>query len=124
MNQREVHTHTDGFKERAARGAARGIRNIVLVGEMRDLETGWRSRSRRPRPATLVFGTPAHDHRRLHGGPRDRPVSPTDRQAQIRIMLSESLRGVIAADALQEDRRRPPVAAPRGCCLSPAPSAT
>ncbi len=80
INQREVHTHTEGFKN-ALRAALREDPDIVLVGEMRDLET-----------VAIAIETAETGHLVF----RIIDQFPTDRQAQIRVMLSESLRGVIA----------------------------
>jgi len=93
LNQREVHTHTDGFKD-ALRAALREDPDIVLVGEMRDLETVAIA-IETAETGHLVFGTL---HTTTAASTVDRVIDqfPTDRQAQIRIMLSESLRGVIA----------------------------
>jgi twitching motility protein PilT len=93
MNQREVHTHTSSFKD-ALRAALREDPDIVLVGEMRDLETVAIA-IETAETGHLVFGTL---HTSTAASTVDRVIDqfPTDRQAQIRIMLSESLRGVIA----------------------------
>jgi twitching motility protein PilT len=93
MNQREVHTHTDSFKD-ALRAALREDPDIVLVGEMRDLETVAIA-IETAETGHLVFGTL---HTTTAASTVDRIIDqfPTDRQAQIRIMLSESLKGVIA----------------------------
>jgi twitching motility protein PilT len=93
INQREVHTHTDSFKN-ALRAALREDPDIVLVGEMRDLETVAIA-IETAETGHLVFGTL---HTTTAASTVDRIVDqfPTDRQAQIRIMLSESLKGVIA----------------------------
>ena len=93
INQREVHTHTDGFKD-ALRAALREDPDIVLVGEMRDLETVAIAIETAV-TGHLVFGTL---HTTTAASTVDRVIDqfPTDRQAQIRIMLSESLKGVIA----------------------------
>jgi len=93
MNQREVHVHTDGFKD-ALRAALREDPDIVLVGEMRDLETVAIA-IETAETGHLVFGTL---HTTTAASTVDRVIDqfPTDRQAQIRIMLSESLKGVIA----------------------------
>jgi twitching motility protein PilT len=93
INQREVHTHTDGFKD-ALRAALREDPDIVLVGEMRDLETVAIA-IETAETGHLVFGTL---HTTTAASTVDRVIDqfPTDRQAQIRIMLSESLKGVIA----------------------------
>jgi twitching motility protein PilT len=93
INQREVHTHTEGFKP-ALRAALREDPDILLVGEMRDLETVAIA-IETAETGHLVFGTL---HTTTAASTVDRVIDqfPTDRQAQIRIMLSESLRGVIS----------------------------
>jgi twitching motility protein PilT len=93
INQREVHTHTDGFKP-ALRAALREDPDIILVGEMRDLETVAIA-IETAETGHLVFGTL---HTTTAASTVDRIIDqfPTDRQAQIRVMLSESLRGVIS----------------------------
>jgi twitching motility protein PilT len=93
INQREVHTHTGSFKH-ALRAALREDPDIVLVGEMRDLETVAIA-IETAETGHLVFGTL---HTTTAASTVDRVIDqfPTDRQAQIRIMLSESLRGVIS----------------------------
>jgi twitching motility protein PilT len=93
INQREVHTHTDSFKH-ALRAALREDPDIILVGELRDLETVAIA-IETAETGHLVFGTL---HTTTAASTVDRVIDqfPADRQAQIRIMLSESLRGVIA----------------------------
>jgi twitching motility protein PilT len=93
MNQREVHTHTDSFKD-ALRAALREDPDIILVGEMRDLETVAIA-IETAETGHLVFGTL---HTTTAASTVDRIIDqfPTDRQSQIRVMLSESLKGVIA----------------------------
>ena len=93
INQREVHTHTESFKA-ALRAALREDPDIVLVGELRDLETVAIA-IETAETGHLVFGTL---HTTTAASTVDRIVDqfPADRQEQIRIMLSESLRGVIA----------------------------
>ncbi len=93
VNQREVHTHTRGFKD-ALRAALREDPDIVLVGEMRDLET-IAIAVETAETGHLVFGTL---HTTTAPSTVDRIIDqfPADRQEQIRQMLSESLRGVIA----------------------------
>jgi twitching motility protein PilT len=93
INQREVRTHTDSFKD-ALRAALREDPDIVLVGELRDLETVHIA-IETAETGHLVFGTL---HTTTAASTVDRLIDqfPTDRQAQIRIMLSESLKGVIA----------------------------
>jgi twitching motility protein PilT len=93
INQREVHTHTDSFKQ-ALRAALREDPDIILVGELRDLETVAIA-IETAETGHLVFGTL---HTTTAASTVDRVIDqfPADRQAQIRIMLSESLRGVVA----------------------------
>ena len=93
VNQREVHTHTRSFKD-ALRAALREDPDIVLVGEMRDLET-IAIAVETAETGHLVFGTL---HTATAPSTVDRIIDqfPADRQEQIRQMLSKSLRGVIA----------------------------
>jgi twitching motility protein PilT len=93
INQREVRTHTDSFRS-ALRAALREDPDIVLVGELRDLETVAIA-IETAETGHLVFGTL---HTTTAVSTIDRVIDqfPADRQSQIRVMLSESLRGVIA----------------------------
>ncbi len=93
INQREVGVHTQSFK-RALRAALREDPDIVLVGEMRDLET-IAIALETAETGHLVFGTL---HTTTAPSTIDRIIDqfPADRQAQVRVMLSESLKGVIA----------------------------
>ena len=93
INQREVGTHTSGFKD-ALRAAMREDPDIILVGELRDLETVAIA-IETAETGHLVFGTL---HTTTAASTVDRVIDqfPTEQQAQIRIMLSESLKGVIA----------------------------
>jgi twitching motility protein PilT len=93
LNQREVGTHTDSFKD-ALRAALREDPDIILVGEMRDLETVAIA-IETAETGHLVFGTL---HTTTAASTVDRIIGqfPSERQAQIRVMLSESLRGVIS----------------------------
>jgi twitching motility protein PilT len=93
ITQRQVHLHTESFKT-ALRAALREDPNIVLVGEMRDLETVAIA-IETAETGHLVFGTL---HTTTAASTVDRIIDqfPADRQAQIRVMLSESLRGVIS----------------------------
>lgn len=99
LNQREVHNHTDSFKQ-ALRAALREDPDIVLVGEMRDLET-IAIAIETAETGHLVFGTL---HTTTAASTVDRLIDqfPTDRQAQIRTMLSESLKGVVAQTLLKK----------------------
>ena len=93
INQREVRTHTQSFKD-ALRAALREDPDIILVGELRDLETVAIA-IETAETGHLVLGTL---HTTTAASTVDRVIDqfPSDRQAQIRIMLSESLKGVIA----------------------------
>src|SRR5437868_4565726 len=93
ITQREVHTHTLSFGV-ALRAALREDPDVIMVGEMRDLETISLAITA-AETGHLVLGT-------LHTGTAARTldrvldVFPVDQQEQIRIMISESLRGVIS----------------------------
>lgn len=93
INQREVHTHTQSFAK-ALRGALREDPDVIMVGEMRDLETISLALTA-AETGHLVLGT-------LHTGNAPRTldrvldVFPVDQRDQIRIMVSESLRGVLS----------------------------
>ncbi len=93
INQREVHVHTESFSN-ALRAALREDPDIVLVGEMRDLET-ISIAIETAETGHLVFGTL---HTSTAASTVDRIIDqfPADRQAQIRTMLASSLKGVIA----------------------------
>ncbi len=93
VNQREVGVHTQGFK-RALRAALREDPDIVLVGEMRDLET-IAIAIETAETGHLVFGT-LHTSTAYSTVDRIIDQFPPDQQEQIRVMLSESLRGVIS----------------------------
>ena len=110
INQRQVGEHTSSFKD-ALRAALREDPDIVLVGEMRDLETVAIA-IETAETGHLVFGTL---HTSSAPSTVDRIIDqfPADRQGQIRVMLAESLKGVISQMLLQEDRRRAR-ARPRG----------
>ncbi len=93
INQRQVGEHTDGFKD-ALRAALREDPDIVLVGEMRDLETVSIA-IETAETGHLVFGTL---HTSSAASTVDRIIDqfPADRQDQIRVMLASSLKGVIS----------------------------
>ena len=93
VTQRQVGVHTRSFKQ-ALRAALREDPDIILVGEMRDLETVSIA-IETAETGHLVFGTL---HTTTAASTVDRIIDqfPADRQSQVRVMLSESLRGVIA----------------------------
>jgi twitching motility protein PilT len=98
INQREVGTHTRGFKQ-ALRAALREDPDIVLVGEMRDLETVAIA-IETAETGHLVFGTL---HTNTAASTVDRLIDqfPADRQSQVRTMLAESLKGIVAQTLLK-----------------------
>ena len=93
ITQRQVGQHTQSFKA-ALRAALREDPDIILVGELRDLETVSIA-IETAETGHLVFGTL---HTTTAASTVDRIIDqfPADRQEQIRVMLSESLKGVIA----------------------------
>ncbi len=93
INQREVGNHTDSFKK-ALRAALREDPDIVLIGEMRDLET-IAIAIETAETGHLVFGT-LHTTTAISTVDRIIDQFPPDQQAQIRVMLAESLKGVIS----------------------------
>ncbi len=92
IHQREVGVHTGSFKA-ALRAALREDPDVVLIGEMRDLET-MSIALETAETGHLVFGTL---HTNTAPSTVDRIIDqfPADRQAQIRTMLSESLKAVV-----------------------------
>ncbi len=93
INHREVGLHTTSFKA-ALRGALREDPDIILVGEMRDLET-IELALEAASTGHLVFGT-LHTQSAAKTVDRVIDVFPSNQQAQIRTTLSESLKGVVA----------------------------
>jgi twitching motility protein PilT len=92
ITQREVHSHTESFGA-ALRASLREDPDVIMVGEMRDLETIQLAITA-SETGHLVLGT-------LHTGSAARTldrvldVFPTEQREQIRVMVSESLRGII-----------------------------
>lgn len=93
FNQREVSSHTKSFAN-ALRAALREDPDTILVGEMRDLETISLAITA-AETGHLVFGT-LHTNSAAKTIDRIIDAFPETQQAQIRVMLSESLRGVVA----------------------------
>jgi twitching motility protein PilT len=93
ITQRQVGVHTGSFKT-ALRAALREDPDIVLVGELRDLET-ISIALETAETGHLVFGTL---HTTTAVGTIDRVIDqfPADRQEQIRVMLADCLKGVIS----------------------------
>jgi twitching motility protein PilT len=93
INQREVGAHTGSFSN-ALRSALREDPDIMLVGELRDLETTALAITA-AETGHLVFGT-LHTNSAPKTVDRLIDVFPAEQQAQVRTMLSESLEGIVA----------------------------
>ena len=93
FNQREVSSHTKSFAN-ALKAALREDPDTILVGELRDLETISLAITA-AETGHLVFGT-LHTNSAAKTVDRIIDAFPEAQQAQIRVMLSESLRGVVA----------------------------
>jgi twitching motility protein PilT len=99
LNQREVHRDTLGFNE-ALRSALREDPDVILVGEMRDLET-IRLALSAAETGHLVFGT-LHTSSAAKTIDRVVDVFPAEEKDMVRAMLSESLRAVISQSLLKK----------------------
>jgi twitching motility protein PilT len=99
VNQREVHRHTHGFNE-ALRSALREDPDIILVGELRDLET-IRLALTAAETGHLVFGT-LHTTSAAKTIDRIIDVFPAEEKDMVRSMLSESLQAVISQTLLKK----------------------
>lgn len=99
INQREVHRDTLGFNE-ALRSALREDPDVILVGELRDLET-IRLTLSAAETGHLVFGT-LHTSSAAKTIDRIVDVFPAAEKDMIRAMLSESLRAVISQTLLKK----------------------
>jgi twitching motility protein PilT len=97
ISQRELASHTKSFSA-ALRAALREDPDIILVGEMRDLETISLAITA-AETGHLVFAT-LHTNSAIKTIDRVIDVFPEGQQGQIRVMLSESLRGVVAQSLL------------------------
>jgi twitching motility protein PilT len=98
INQREVGRHTRSFAA-ALKAALREDPDLILVGEMRDLETIELAITA-AETGHLVFGT-LHTSSAAKTVDRIINVFPTNQQEQVRTMLGESLKGVIAQQLLR-----------------------
>ncbi len=98
ITQRQVGSHTSSFRH-ALRAALREDPDIILVGELRDLET-MSIAIETAETGHLVFGTL---HTSTAASTIDRVIDqfPPDRQEQVRVMLSESLKGVVSQTLLK-----------------------
>lgn len=108
VNHREVGLHTRSFAA-ALRGALREDPDIILVGEMRDLETIELALTAAS-TGHLVFGT-LHTSSAAKTVDRIIDVFPADQQNKIRATLSEALKGVIAQNLFRRIDKKGRVAA-------------
>ncbi len=97
VTQREIHTHTESFAT-ALRASLREDPDVIMVGEMRDLETIQLAITA-SETGHLVLAT-LHTASAARTLDRILDVFPTDQQDQIRVMVSESLRGIISQQLL------------------------
>jgi twitching motility protein PilT len=100
INQREVHRDTLGFNE-ALRSALREDPDVILVGEMRDLET-IRLALTAAETGHVVFGT-LHTSSAAKTIDRIVDVFPAEEKSMVRSMLSESLQGVVSQSLLNKN---------------------
>ena len=108
ITHREVGEHTQSFAN-ALRSVTRQDADVVLVGEMRDLETIGLAISAAGM-GTLVYGT-LHTNSAPKTIDRIIDVFPSEQQAQIRTMLAESIRGIVAQQLLRRKGGKGRVAA-------------
>ena len=100
INQREVHRDTLGFNE-ALRSALREDPDVILVGELRDLET-IRLALTAAETGHVVFGT-LHTSSAAKTIDRIVDVFPAEEKSMVRSMLSESLQGVVSQALLKKN---------------------
>ena len=103
ISQRELASHTKSF-DNALRAALREDPDIIMVGEMRDLETISLAITA-AETGHLVFGT-LHTNNAIKTIDRVIDVFPEIQQTQIRVMLSESMRGVVSQALLARPNRQ------------------
>jgi twitching motility protein PilT len=108
VNHREVGVHTKSFAS-ALRGALREDPDIILVGEMRDLETIELAMTAAS-TGHLVFGT-LHTQSAAKTVDRIIDVFPAEQQNKIRADLSEALKGVVAQTLFKRIDKKGRVAA-------------
>src|ERR687892_729671 len=117
VNHREVGLHTKSFAS-ALRGALREDPDIILVGEMRDLETIELAITAAA-TGHLVFGT-LHTQSAAKTVDRIIDVFPADQQNKIRATLSEALKGVVAQNLFKRIDKKGRVAALEILVCTPA----
>ncbi len=121
VNQREVHLHTASFAK-ALRAALREDPDVIMVGEMRDLETISLAITA-SETGHLVLGT-LHTSSSARTLDRVLDVFPVDQRDQIRQMVSESLRGIICQQLVPRCDQEGRVLAMEILVNSPAVSAS
>ena len=119
VNHREVGVHTKSFKS-ALRGALREDPDIILVGEMRDLET-IELALEAASTGHLVFGT-LHTQSAAKTVDRVIDVFPAHQQSQIRTTLSETLKGVVAQNLFKRIDKKGRMAVLEVLVVTPAVS--
>ncbi|MDF1850855.1 MAG: type IV pilus twitching motility protein PilT [Verrucomicrobiales bacterium] len=119
ISQREVPIHCPSFAD-GLRASLREDADIVLVGEMRDLETISLALTA-AETGLLVFGT-LHTNNARKTVDRLVDVFPSDQQSQVRTMLAGSLRGVVAQLLLKRDDQEGRVAVNEILVSTPAVS--
>jgi twitching motility protein PilT len=108
LNQRQIGEHSESFTA-ALRAALREDPDVILVGEMRDLETISLAMTA-AETGHLVFGT-LHTNSAAKTIDRIIDAFPKDSQEQVRTMLSESLKGVVCQQLLKTAEGKGRVAA-------------
>jgi twitching motility protein PilT len=117
INHREVGTHTNTFSA-ALRGALREDPDIILVGELRDLETISLA-VEAASTGHLVFGT-LHTNSAAKTVDRMIEIFPANQQQQIRSTLSDGIRGIICQSLFKRIDVKGRVAALEICIATPA----
>ena len=117
INQREVHRDTHGFNQ-ALRAALREDPDIILVGEMRDLETISLAMEA-SMTGHLVFGT-LHTLNAMKTVDRVIEIFPANQQAQVRSTLADALRAVVSQTLMKRTDQKGRVAALEILICNPA----
>src|SRR5205823_11439740 len=119
ISQREIGVHSPSFAA-AVHSARREAPDVILVGELRDLET-MSIAVTAAEMGILVMGT-LHTNGAAQTVDRMVNVFPSDKQSHVRTMLSTSLRGVVSQQLLQRADRQGRVAALEILVNTPAAS--
>jgi twitching motility protein PilT len=119
ISQREIGVHSQGFAQ-ALHSALREDPDVILVGELRDLET-MSIAVTAAEMGILVMGT-LHTNGAAQTVDRMVNVFPSDKQSHVRTMLSTSLRGVVSQQLLQRADKQGRVAALEILVNTPAAS--